>query len=297
MALKLCVFFFVVAPLASTNGLLGSVCPNGSFALPLRRRSDDDVLARYESTGWAERLASYAEDSGRALEIGGPTDFVRGLYTLPWASFDVANLAQAPQLTKHRATNGAPIRDGALFYVDGQPRGRLVEVDGVDLDIDSGALDVVLAFHTLEHFPQPLTALREWRRVLRRGGALVIIVPYAPATYDHAVPPSTFYDLLLDDHLDDPTHLEARVRAYAALVNRSRGYACDDTPQPGHIDNDASFATAALNAPCHHWHVWNFALLEDVMACLGFRISHMALLDNWHQFIFAEKLSALVGDR
>ena len=262
-------------------------CPEPSFELPLRRRSDEEVLGRYNpSETFSEKLLRLAK-VGKALEVGGPTAFMKGLYELPWISYDVANLetaTQTDQFASLRAPNGAPIRNGAKFYVDSVEKGQLFAVeDGSQLPLEDDAVDVLLAFHTLEHFRNPIKALTEWKRVLRKKGSLVIIVPYAPNTYDHNVPPSTIYDLILDANDNDLNNLEVRSRSYATLVNKSRGYPCDEDTRM-----DTSFAAAALDAPCHHWHVYNFALLEDAMACLGLTISHLAILDNWHQFLIAD---------
>jgi SAM-dependent methyltransferase len=50
---------------------------------------------------------------------------------------------------------------------------------GGSLPFDNGEFDVVLASHVLEHIEAPHPALREFQRVLRPGGRLVLIVPNA----------------------------------------------------------------------------------------------------------------------
>ena len=63
----------------------------------------------------------------------------------------------------------------------------LPDAPGVDLvadiskplPLDDGSADLVYASHVLEHFPhgQTLELLRDWRRVLRPGGQLLVAVP------------------------------------------------------------------------------------------------------------------------
>jgi SAM-dependent methyltransferase len=51
----------------------------------------------------------------------------------------------------------------------------LVNADAVSLPVRDGAVDVVLAPHMLYHVPDRPTAVRELRRVLRRGGVLIAV--------------------------------------------------------------------------------------------------------------------------
>ena len=49
---------------------------------------------------------------------------------------------------------------------------------GDDLSMfKTGELDFVVARHNLEHYVDVIKTLREWKRVLRTGGTLVVIVP------------------------------------------------------------------------------------------------------------------------
>ncbi|MCA9107731.1 MAG: class I SAM-dependent methyltransferase [Planctomycetales bacterium] len=59
-------------------------------------------------------------------------------------------------------------------------RGFSAEVVGpLDLPFDSHSFDVVCAWHVIEHVQDVRTTLREWSRVLRPGGLLVIETPDA----------------------------------------------------------------------------------------------------------------------
>ncbi len=47
------------------------------------------------------------------------------------------------------------------------------------LPFADGSFEAVVAQHLVEHLPDPQQALREWRRVLKQGGTLVIVTPNA----------------------------------------------------------------------------------------------------------------------
>lgn len=57
-----------------------------------------------------------------------------------------------------------------------------VQASGDALPFEDGSYDFVLASHVIEHMPNPIAALREWRRVARRY--VFLIVPHRDRTFD-----------------------------------------------------------------------------------------------------------------
>jgi len=50
--------------------------------------------------------------------------------------------------------------------------------DGVTLPFEDGSIDGIYSSHCFEHIPQGIEVLRDWYRVLRVGGFIVLIVPH-----------------------------------------------------------------------------------------------------------------------
>ena len=70
---------------------------------------------------------------------------------------------------------------------------RYPDYDMMALALDSGSFDAVIHSDTVEHVIDPLQALKECRRVLKRGGACVFTVPIILGRLTrlrHGLPPS-----------------------------------------------------------------------------------------------------------
>ena len=57
-------------------------------------------------------------------------------------------------------------------------------------------LDYVISSHVLEHFFDPIAAIKEWLRVIKPGGYVFMIVPKSRALPDEDRPPTTVQELL-----------------------------------------------------------------------------------------------------
>jgi len=61
----------------------------------------------------------------------------------------------------------------------GYPFGAQIKADGISLPwFTDNSLDYVFSSHCLEHFHEPEKALKEWTRIIREGGYLVLILPH-----------------------------------------------------------------------------------------------------------------------
>jgi SAM-dependent methyltransferase len=69
------------------------------------------------------------------------------------------------------------------WNVCGRKRPVDLVAPGDDLPFEDDFTDFVLASHVLEHFPDPIRALKEWIRVAR--DKVVVVVPHRDRTFDH----------------------------------------------------------------------------------------------------------------
>ncbi|MEI6719859.1 MAG: class I SAM-dependent methyltransferase [Betaproteobacteria bacterium] len=67
---------------------------------------------------------------------------------------------------------------------------------GDDRPFKDKTLDYVLTSHVIEHFFDPVKALKEWYRVIRPGGYIFIIAPHMDRTFDQHREPTSPAELL-----------------------------------------------------------------------------------------------------
>ncbi len=156
--------------------------------------------------------------SGKSgLEIGGPSPGFRRYFELP-----IYDSIQALDNCDFAQTNKWASHNDVYCFSKRRPCGRSYFVDGTKLsEISNARYDFLLSSHNLEHIANPIKALREWQRVVKPGGHLVMILPYYAHTFDHRRVPTTVAHMLEDFEQnvgeDDLTHVEETVTACSGM--------------------------------------------------------------------------------
>jgi SAM-dependent methyltransferase len=156
-----CGFGFLAGSTAdATRALYGDqyfedYSPQGAYdELVEHRRHDAEVRA--------ELLRAAVPPPARLLELGCASGhFLAAAVARGYAAEGIEPGADQAAAARERA--GVPVFAGTL----------------ADAALEEGAFDVVCGWHVLEHIPQPVDALRDLRRALRPGGALLLEVPNA----------------------------------------------------------------------------------------------------------------------
>lgn len=67
--------------------------------------------------------------------------------------------------------------DEAIKFMKKNGFKNSIKVKGIDLPFETATFDMVCAFDVLEHIDEDIKAMREWRRVVKPGGKIVLTVP------------------------------------------------------------------------------------------------------------------------
>lgn len=215
------------------------------------------------------------------LEIGGPSAiFNRGrlLPIYPLAHLDNCNFSATTVWGENNIENN-------YFYDKGQPPGTQYICDATELkSIPSGKYDFVISSHVLEHIANPIKALREWMRVLKERGAVILLLPHRDRTFDHRRPVTTLAHLIQDDTNNTPesdlTHLPEILELHDLKrdsVSRDRAYL------------ESKCKENIVYRYMHH-HVFDTKLAIDLLSHMGLKIISAEVQRPWHIILIAQKM-------
>jgi SAM-dependent methyltransferase len=217
------------------------------------------------------------------LEIGGRSDVFAGRSLLP--IYTLAATIDNCVFSAHTVWSDSAEKGGAFVYDRQRAPGRQFVHEATDLaSIDGGRYDFVLASHSIEHVANPLRALREWLRVMKPEGTLVLVVPHRDGTFDHRRPITTL-DHLVDDERrgvgeDDLTHLPEILALHDLALD----------PPAGDIEAFKARSAGNLANRCLHHHVFDTALVVEMVNHVGLQIVAVEPTRPYHIFVIARKL-------
>ncbi len=258
------------------NGLRALVVRTGNRCLRLAK-TVFRILTRRRCLDYDLILRAVRGACG--LEIGGPSlVFCRRLGTVPVygiaARVDTCDFAEETVWSSRQTTALVQLRKPSGF--------RLVS-DGSRLALKSEVYAFVLASHVLEHCANPLKAISEWKRVLRPGGVMVLLLPHKAETFDHRRPNTDFAHLEDDFRGDigetDLTHLDEIL----ALHDLSRDLAA------GSWTEFRERARRNAQSRCLHHHVFSPELLIDICTWAGMTVLSVSVERPVHIIIVAAK--------
>ena len=229
-------------------------------------------------------LALSMVEGKHGIEIGGPTDEFRGwhapsrtyglLRPLPIydrvASLDNCNFSSNTIWATHQQTyRFSPLR----------PPGEIIIAEGSDLlSVADHKYDFVLSSHNLEHFANPVKALKEWKRITRPRGSLILILPDHRRTFDHRRTP-TPVEHMLDDFArnvgeEDATHIPEVLQLHDRNL--------DGFLKTHSLEELQARSIANFSNRCLHHHVFDESNSSKLLTEVGLEILALELALPYH---------------
>lgn len=199
------------------------------------------------------------------IEIGGPSPIFKPSGLLPIYQF-VSKL-DGCNFSRKTIWEGQ-IKEGKNnFNYYKEKSGYQYISEAVDLNkIKNKKYDFVISSNTLEHIANPLKAIKEWLRIIKPKGYLLLILPNKKLTFDHRRPTTKFSHLLADfnNNVDetDLTHLEEILRLHDLKLDLAAG-------------DKKSFRKRSKNNfsnRCLHQHIFDDKLLSRIFRFFSLKI-------------------------
>lgn len=134
---------------------------------------------------------------------------------------------------------------------------------GATIPYPDESFDFVLNEHVLEHISNPIKCLKEWIRVLKPEGKLIIFLPHKERTNDCHRERTTLAHLIKDFENDvpddDPTHLDEWWENVVQKGLMPEHYK--------HIPKDKLLETGSV-----HHHAWTEKDIEELFEYLGLEV-------------------------
>jgi SAM-dependent methyltransferase len=219
--------------------------------------------------------------AGKAgLEIGGPSNVFRDDGPLP--------LYRALQSLDNCVYSVATVWEGTraegltFSYYPPKENGFNFIREATDLHgIADHRYDFVLSSHSLEHTANPVKALKEWSRVVKPGGAIIILLPDYRHTFDRRRTPTPVAHMLEDYRLgtdeSDLTHLSEILD----LHDLSRD------PAAGSREAFRRRSLENFENRCLHHHVFDEQNSEQLLQAAGLAVDCLELAKPFHIAILA----------
>jgi predicted SAM-dependent methyltransferase len=203
--------------------------------------------------------------SKNGLEIGGPSKFFTGNGIIP--IYDMANNIDNVNYAAITKWEGLISKGKTFKFSKKKLPGNQYIFEASNLfGMQNEYYDFILSCHSLEHSANVFKTLKEWLRVLKHEGCLVIILPDKKYTFDHKRPFTTIEHLIEDELMcvdeNDQTHF-SEIRS---LHDLSR-----DVEQRNSDEFEKWLNNNHENRGCHH-HIFSDELMFKVANHLGLHI-------------------------
>jgi SAM-dependent methyltransferase len=216
------------------------------------------------------------------LEIGGPSSVFSDRGMLPLYSYvhRLDNCVYASEtLWGDRREEG-----WGFHYHDSKKVGfQFIREATCLADIADSTYDFVLSSHSLEHLANPVKGLREWARVTRRGGALVIVLPHYKYTFDRLRPVTPVSHMLEDYERgmgeNDETHFPEILELHDLALHPEP--ISSDQLRKGILDN--------LKTRCAHHHVFDERNSAELLEACGLSVESVQAIRPHHIVLLATK--------
>jgi SAM-dependent methyltransferase len=154
-------------------------------------------------------------------------------------------------------------------YVEDKSPKKTIRCDASYLPVDNNYFDSLLSAHCLEHCPNTLLVLKEWNRVIKFQGILILILPHGKRTFDKERKFANLQQHIEDYNnkisYNDKTHLQDFINI--SLYNCNDAWIKNAKDNNGNVNIDFLISNGLV-----HYHVWSPKEMIEIVEYAGFEI-------------------------
>lgn len=207
------------------------------------------------------------------VEIGGPSDIFDAIYRKV-ETCDGVNFQSSTEWW---------IDSGKGYKYKDKYLGKVIIEDAVNMSSIKGEqYDFCISSNNLEHIANPLKAIQEFKRIVKKNGLILIVVPKKESNFDHRRS-VTKMEHIIDDYLndiseEDLTHLDEIMKLH-------------DFDMDIGVSSSENFYDRAIknyDNRCLHQHVFDEQLLIEIFKYMDINIIKSGAL-YYNYYILGEK--------
>ncbi|HEY0342911.1 MAG TPA: methyltransferase domain-containing protein, partial [Steroidobacteraceae bacterium] len=226
------------------------------------------------------RLRCYSDVRGLftgkvGIEFGGPSSIfgTRGIFPV----YPLAARIDNCNFDYQTMWEGSITPPKGFHFDKRRAPGQQFVAEATDLGfVADNTYDFVISSHMIEHSANPIKALREWLRILKSEGTLLLVLPHRDGTFDHKRPVTPLRHLVEDFERqmaeDDLTHLPEILELHDLRRD----------PEAGGFETfKARSERNRENRGLHH-HVFDTHLAVELLDYLGLQIRAVESTHPFH---------------
>jgi SAM-dependent methyltransferase len=195
------------------------------------------------------KILSEITNNKLGIEIGGPSSHTGNIIYENASSIDNVIFSKDTVWSSHT--------EDYNYYKN--KKGKVIINDAVNISlIQNENYDFCFSSHSLEHIANPLKAINEWLRIIKKDGYIIVIVPEKSVCFDHKRNYSNFSTLL--------SQYEKNVGEddLSTLSEILMNHDLNMDPPAGDIKSFTKRSLDNFNNRCLHHYVYNDDLLMEI---------------------------------
>jgi len=163
---------------------------------------------------------------GHGFEIGGSSNIFKDTGLIP-VYRHIKNLDNC-NFSRNTVWEGQIDTSYEYNYHKSKKVGTQYILEATNLEkLEDNKYDFLLSSHMIEHTANPIKALKEWLRIVKTGGYMILVVPHKDGTFDHKRPITAIEHLIEDyeNNIDeyDLTHLDEILKFHDLKLDPDAG--------------------------------------------------------------------------